>query len=156
VLKKNGSADTGMPATSPTESAVADAIERAEAEWEAHPSVEWLAEYGHTILRSALDRAFSRAGDASIGVALTAAAVPLWMHLSLPGGMPRPRRAGTRHLRGRSDPGRAPRDEALRRAGNGDVVQCQRSHSQLRRGLGEGAQYCRERLQDAHYQLRSL
>ena len=34
-------------------------------------------------LRVALDWAFSPAGDASIGVALTAAAVPLWMHLSL-------------------------------------------------------------------------
>jgi hypothetical protein len=34
-------------------------------------------------LRAALDWAFSSGGDASIGVALTAAAVPLWMHLSL-------------------------------------------------------------------------
>ena len=34
-------------------------------------------------LRAALDWAFSPGGDTSIGVALTAAAVPLWMHLSL-------------------------------------------------------------------------
>jgi predicted ATPase len=34
-------------------------------------------------LRAALDWAFSPGGDASIGVALTAAAVPLWVHLSL-------------------------------------------------------------------------
>jgi hypothetical protein len=34
-------------------------------------------------LRAALDWAFSPAGDASVGVALTADAVPLWMHLSL-------------------------------------------------------------------------
>jgi hypothetical protein len=34
-------------------------------------------------LRAALDWAFSPGGDASIGVALTAAALPLWIHLSL-------------------------------------------------------------------------
>src|SRR4029077_4126201 len=35
-------------------------------------------------LRAALDWAFSPGGDGSIGVALTAAAVALWMRLSLP------------------------------------------------------------------------
>jgi hypothetical protein len=34
-------------------------------------------------VRAALDWAFSPVGDSSIGVALTAAAVPLWVHLSL-------------------------------------------------------------------------
>ena len=60
-------------------------IERAEAEWETRPTVAWLDEYGWCIdnLRAALDWAFSPAGDASAGVALVAAAVPLWMHLSL-------------------------------------------------------------------------
>jgi predicted ATPase len=45
----------------------------------------WLADYGPQIdnLRAALDWAFSPGGDATIGVALTAAAVPLWIHLSL-------------------------------------------------------------------------
>ena len=44
-----------------------------------------LADYGTQIgnVRSALDWAFSPSGDASIGVALTAAAVPLWCQLSL-------------------------------------------------------------------------
>jgi predicted ATPase len=62
-----------------------DLIERAEAEQEARPTAEWLGEYGRQIdnLRAALDWAFSPGGNASIGVALTAAAVPLWMHLSL-------------------------------------------------------------------------
>jgi predicted ATPase len=62
-----------------------DLFERAEAEWEARPTTEWLAEYVWRIdnVRAALDWAFSRDGDASIGVALTAAAVPLWLHLSL-------------------------------------------------------------------------
>jgi predicted ATPase/DNA-binding winged helix-turn-helix (wHTH) protein len=62
-----------------------DLFERAETEWEARPTAEWLADYGRQIdnLRAALDWAFSPGGDASISVALTAAAVPLWMHLSL-------------------------------------------------------------------------
>jgi len=62
-----------------------DRFERAEAEWEVRDTAEWLADYGRRVdnLRAALDWAFSPDGDASIGVALTAAAVPLWMHLSL-------------------------------------------------------------------------
>ena len=46
---------------------------------------EWLADYAREIdnLRAALDWAFSPGGDGSIGVALTAAAGPLWMRLSL-------------------------------------------------------------------------
>jgi predicted ATPase/DNA-binding winged helix-turn-helix (wHTH) protein len=62
-----------------------DLFERAETEWETRPSSEWLSEYGRHIdnVRVALGWAFSPGGDTSIGVALTAAAVPLWMHLSL-------------------------------------------------------------------------
>jgi predicted ATPase len=62
-----------------------DLFERAEAEWESRPTTEWLADYGPQLdhLRAALDWAFSLGGDATIGVALTAAAVPLWIHLSL-------------------------------------------------------------------------
>jgi predicted ATPase/DNA-binding winged helix-turn-helix (wHTH) protein len=62
-------------------------FERAEAEWKTRPAVEWVADYGPRIdnLRCALDWAFSPEGDASIGVALTAVAVPLWMRLSLLG-----------------------------------------------------------------------
>jgi predicted ATPase/DNA-binding winged helix-turn-helix (wHTH) protein len=59
-------------------------FERAEGEVAARPRGKWLAEYVREIdnLRAALDWAFSR-GDGSIGVALTAAAVPLWIHVSL-------------------------------------------------------------------------
>jgi predicted ATPase len=62
-----------------------DLFEGAEAEAETLPTDEWLADYGPRLdnVRAALDWAFSPGGDASIGVALTAAAVPLWMHLSL-------------------------------------------------------------------------
>jgi predicted ATPase/DNA-binding winged helix-turn-helix (wHTH) protein len=60
-------------------------FERAEIEWETRPAAEWLADYGRRIdnLRAALDWAFSPGGDTALGIALTAAAVPLWMHLSL-------------------------------------------------------------------------
>jgi predicted ATPase len=62
-----------------------DLFGQAEAEQEGLPTAEWLGAYGWQInnLRVPLDWAFSPDGNASIGVALTAAAVPLWMHLSL-------------------------------------------------------------------------
>ncbi|RZN35204.1 transcriptional regulator [Bradyrhizobium sp. Leo121] len=57
----------------------------AEAESELKPQAEWLAIYGRHIdnVRASLDWAFSPSGDAQTGVALTAAAVPLWVQLSL-------------------------------------------------------------------------
>jgi predicted ATPase len=60
-------------------------FERAEAEWETRPTAEWLAAYAPQLdnVRAALDWAFSADGDAELGVALTAAVVPLWMRMSL-------------------------------------------------------------------------
>ena len=62
-----------------------DLFERAEREVPARPTGEWLADYAGEIdnLRAALDWAFSPSGDASIGVALTAAAIPLWLQLPM-------------------------------------------------------------------------
>jgi predicted ATPase len=62
-----------------------DLFERAEAELQTRPGSEWLVAYGRPIgnLRAALDWAFSPAGDVPVGVALTIAAVPLWIQLSL-------------------------------------------------------------------------
>jgi predicted ATPase/DNA-binding winged helix-turn-helix (wHTH) protein len=62
-----------------------DLFERAEAELEITPRTEWLADYGWQIdnVRAALDWAYSPNGDASLGAALIAATVPLWMCLSL-------------------------------------------------------------------------
>jgi predicted ATPase/DNA-binding winged helix-turn-helix (wHTH) protein len=59
-------------------------FERAESEVSVRPRGKWLADYICEIdnLRAALDWAFSH-GNESIGAALTAAAVPLWIHLSL-------------------------------------------------------------------------
>jgi predicted ATPase len=62
-----------------------DRFEQAEAELGARSAAERPCAYGRRIddLSAALDWAFSPNGDSTIGVALTAAAVPLWMHLSL-------------------------------------------------------------------------
>src|SRR5882672_6036186 len=62
-----------------------DLFQRAEVEFETQPTAEWLAAYRPHIddVRLALDWAFSPSGDVGVGAALTAAAVPLWTHLSL-------------------------------------------------------------------------
>ena len=51
------------------------------------PQDEWLAVYGRRIdnVRAGLDWAFSPDGDAQTGIALTAAAVPVWVQMSLLG-----------------------------------------------------------------------
>jgi predicted ATPase/DNA-binding winged helix-turn-helix (wHTH) protein len=59
-------------------------FEQIEEEWQVRPTGELQADYAwrRDNLRAALDWAFSDKGDASIGFALTAAAVPFWMQLS--------------------------------------------------------------------------
>ncbi|MCK1394957.1 winged helix-turn-helix domain-containing protein [Bradyrhizobium sp. 1] len=59
----------------------------AEADSEVRPQAEWLTIYGRHIdnVRTSLDWAFSSGGDSQVGAALTAAAVPLWVQLSLLG-----------------------------------------------------------------------
>ena len=59
----------------------------AEAESETRPQAEWLAIYSRHLdnVRAGLDWAFSPEGDPQIGVALTIAAVSLWVQLSLLG-----------------------------------------------------------------------
>jgi len=62
-----------------------DVFERAEKELETLLGAVWLARYGRQIgqVRAALDWASSPTGAAEVGVALTVAAVPLWVLLSL-------------------------------------------------------------------------
>jgi predicted ATPase len=62
-----------------------DLFERAEREVPARPPGEWLADYAGEIdnLRVALNWAFSPGGDSSIGMALTVAAIPLWLQLPM-------------------------------------------------------------------------
>jgi predicted ATPase len=60
-------------------------FERAEAEWNSRASEDWLRSYSDQLddLRAALDWSLSEAGDTGIAISLAAAAVPLWLHLSL-------------------------------------------------------------------------
>jgi predicted ATPase/DNA-binding winged helix-turn-helix (wHTH) protein len=62
-----------------------DLFERAEREVLTRPSGDWLADYAEEIdnLRAALDWAFSSSGLQSIRVALTVAAIPLWLQLPM-------------------------------------------------------------------------
>jgi len=62
-----------------------DFFASAETDSELKQQAEWLAIYGRHIdnVRASLDWAFSPGGDAQIGAALTAAAVPLWVQSSL-------------------------------------------------------------------------
>jgi predicted ATPase len=58
---------------------------RGEAELTTLAAAEWIAVYGRQLdnARSALDWAFSPRGDAVLGVALTIAVTPVWLHLLL-------------------------------------------------------------------------
>jgi predicted ATPase len=127
-----------------------------EADWETRPTEEWLADYVPRLdnVRAALDWAFSPSGDASIGVALTAAAVPLWAHLSL-----------MEECRGRIERALAAIDAGTDR----DAHREMRLHAALAQSLmyGRGAVsqigaietkalQIAESLDDVEYQLRSI
>jgi hypothetical protein len=60
-------------------------FDRANAECDHRPAVDWLRAYGCELgnLRVALDWAFSKDGDGAMGAAMSAAAAPIWFHLSL-------------------------------------------------------------------------
>lgn len=62
-----------------------DLYERVTAKWGTRPAADFLAEHRCHLdeVRAALDWAFSPGGEASVGVALTIAVVPLWFELSL-------------------------------------------------------------------------
>jgi len=131
-------------------------FEVAEAEWEVLSSDLWLARYAPHLsnARAALDWAFSPAGDAAIGAALTAALTPLLFQLSLIHEcLSRVRQALT--------------------FGNPGGEAGDRREMKLLAALGSGLMYTKgpgaetrdafsatlavaERLQDADYQLRAL
>jgi predicted ATPase/DNA-binding winged helix-turn-helix (wHTH) protein len=127
-------------------------FERAEGEVAARPADEWLADYAREIdnLRGALDWAFSPGGDESIGVALTAAAGPLWKRLSL-----------LEECRGRAKQALG----ALGTGGTGDAREEMRLHAALGASTSQasemGAAFTKalniaESLGDSDYQLRAL
>ena len=133
-----------------------DLFERAEAEWETRPTVDWLADYGRHIgdLRAALDWALAPGGDAALGVALATAALPLWMYLPL-----------LQECRGHAERALA----ALAAAASPDARHEMKLHAALGvslaytggtvpqiRAAWERALRLAERLGDADYRLRAL
>ena len=65
---------------------IREALIQAEAQSNSLPQADWQRRYGRYLgnVRAGLEWAFSADGDSQIGAALTAAAVPLWVHLLLP------------------------------------------------------------------------
>lgn len=133
-----------------------DLFERTSEDWVRLSTAEWLTAYSRQIdnLRVALDWAFSATGDAEIGVALTAAAAPFWMRLSL---MEECRARVERALtslgptRSRNTPHGMQLRTALGLALMYTQATVEASHAELRDAL-EIAQ----RLGDTDFQLRSL
>jgi predicted ATPase/DNA-binding winged helix-turn-helix (wHTH) protein len=129
-----------------------DLFEHAEKEAAVRPASEWLADYAREIdnLRAALDWTLSPGGDGSVGVALTAAAGPLWRRLSLI----EESRSRTKQALG-----------ALGTEGTGDPRQEMKLHAALGASTSNdsemGAAYTNalaiaESLGDTEYQLRAL
>jgi predicted ATPase/DNA-binding winged helix-turn-helix (wHTH) protein len=133
-----------------------DLFDRTSEDWVRLTTAEWLTTYGRQIdnLRVALDWAFSANGDTDTGVALTAAAAPFWMRLSL---MEECRARVERALTSlgpeasRNTPHGMQLHTALGLALMYTHATVEASHAELRDAL-EIAQ----RLGDADFQLRSL
>jgi predicted ATPase/DNA-binding winged helix-turn-helix (wHTH) protein len=128
----------------------------AEAELQTRPTNEWLEEFRPRIdnLRTALDWAFLPGGDTAIGVALTAAAVPLWMELSL---MEECRSRVEQALTALApDSDRDPRSRMKLFAALAASLMYTRGAISEVRVAGEKALEVAESLGDAEYQLRSL
>src|SRR5499433_3233544 len=133
-----------------------DLLERAEAEWEARPAAEWLEDYGRRIddVRSALKWAFSPNGDASIGVALTVASIPLWMQLSL---MDESRECVERALAShRAEPNRGERLEMKLLAALATALPNVRGPLPETDVVWTKALRLAERLDESEYQLRAM
>ncbi|HEY1432312.1 MAG TPA: winged helix-turn-helix domain-containing protein [Stellaceae bacterium] len=133
-----------------------DLFERSEAEWQTRPAAEWLGDYAWQIdnLRAALDRSFSPNGDGSIGVALTAAAIPLWVHLSLMGECwRRAERALAALDAGEGRDGR--REMKLHAALGASLMSTRGTVPEIGAAWTKAFEIA-EHLDDAEYQLRSL
>jgi hypothetical protein len=121
------------------------------------PTADWLGDYGRQIdnLRAALDWAFSPSGDLEIGVALTAAAVPLWPHLSLlEERRGRVERALAAH--GGGADGNPRREMKLYAALGVSMLYASDTRLAVIGGAWTRALEIAERLDDVEYQLRSL
>ena len=133
-----------------------DLFHRAEAELELRSSNEWLADYGRKIddVRSALEWAFSVAGNIPTGIALTVAAIPLWMQLSL---MDESRMRVTRALASNmAEQSPSDRDEMKLYAALGAALLYARGPLPEIDVVWTKALGIAERLADSEYQLRAL
>jgi predicted ATPase len=133
-----------------------DLLERAEAEWQARATAEWLEDYGRRIddVRSALRWAFSPSGNASIGVTLTVASIPLWMQLSL---MDECRECVERALASHiAEPNRSERDEMKLLAALATAVTNVRGPLPETDIVWTKALQLAERLDESEYQLRAM
>jgi predicted ATPase len=133
-----------------------DLFERAEVEWTKRRGAEWQVDYGHKIddVRSALNWAFSPGGDVSIGITLTVAAIPLWMHLSL---MDECRMCVERALASeRAKVRRSDRDEMKLFTALGAALLYGKGPLPETDGVWSKALEIAERLDDSEYQLRAL
>jgi predicted ATPase len=133
-----------------------DLFEQAEAELQTRPAFEWLAAYGRRIgnLRAALDWAFSPAGDWPVGIALTIAAVPLWVQLSL---VPECRGRVERALASLvPEAGRSPSQEMKLYAALGASLLYSKGPMPETEAVWAKALEIAESLGDTQYQLRAL
>jgi predicted ATPase len=94
-----------------------DLLTKAAIELRNRDALAWVANYGHQLdnIRKALDWSFSGTGHAVLGVALTIAAVPLWLNLSLMGECQHRVRRAILHV-GATDPQSALRQMQLHAA----------------------------------------
>jgi predicted ATPase len=131
-----------------------DLLDSAEIELDTLPPAVWLVRYGHQIgqVRAALDWAFSATGDAQVGVALTVAAVPLWVHLSL---MEECRGRVERALSGPAESRDARRNMQLNAAFGAALFVMKGSCPEMVAALTRAFEIA-ESLDDADYRLRAL
>lgn len=133
-----------------------DLFESVSVQWEQTSTAAWLAAHGRHLdnVRAALDWAFAPEGNERIGVALTAAAVPLWMHLSM---MEECRARVDRALAAGAQPtGDDARRSMQLQAALGLALMYTRGAVPETRAALSGALAIAEALGDADYQLRAL
>src|SRR5205814_1417201 len=123
-------------------------------ELDALPAPTWLTRYGRQIgqVRAALDWAFSPTGAAEVGVALTVAAVPLWVHLSL---MEECRGRVEQALSGPADSRDARRDMQLYAALGAALFLTKGSCPEMVAAFARALEIA-ESLDDTDYRLRAL
>jgi len=134
-------------------------FERAQTELETQSTAEWLAVYGRELdnVRAALDWAFAPGGDAALGVALTIAAVPLWIHRSHRFLLGECRSRVERALSALvASPDRDARRELQLQATLGWSLMYTTGPARETRNALVTALQLAEELQDADYQLRAL